>query len=837
MSFRSEEHEKFLSSLILCDPITTKGMEDLKFLKDKGLRRDVTREYFYENDNLRVPSVYEENRLYEDVAASADEQTGIFHEYTFDREQFEKAKSHHSELMRRITSTTLNDPVFIFQGVTENGKSIEINRLIYQHTVNSETGSKDCSFSLLDFEEASSSVERGDKFEAWNDSTTAVSCVIIFEAIIKFVEKNLGTLGQTVCKYYLENVSDKGFGSEAVESIFKKIGEYTSDKPGKIREVFSAIKNVTSIGDAEKTILNLLQVLMWVMFCSNPNRPCRIIFDNIESRIVVDRHSVQIPDKDIEILHKTVKKAVSKMNLDIKNYFVTDVSFFSALFVVRRTTHGLLKRDSLHFATDLATKAEDLTGQFQLWEIWEKKRNVLWKGDLEAQLVDDEYKQLVAVMDIITSKGTNTLGRSYQALIASLMNYGLRRIGYAQAHASFMTCSYLLDSSSSAYTMGYRRFIDLMANADGAEWGATRYMARRALLEIQFKWSASQSTWKFLQIGYVSERCQCEKIPGLSGEIITRPLGLPTSNISMVSRILSFLSCHHSGYDNQSSFWENKTPDEMFDAVHLYDLIKEILTPSTCRRETFGYSIPSKDYRAFATVLIALSNMKADETQRSPYVILTVDDNEFHDSENAVETLTDILEQIISSGKADRKANGKFSCGRFNARITEAGFWFLHRWLHSFSYIAAISCYSIPPLFFLNDRNMIHYVLSTVYEKSKEICARYEKEAAAFLGIKDDGDNSAEKKKKEKNSKDGANDNALRFLHLRPSSKSDGEQTFRNLVKTQHKEHLDLYKDYITKSYLMLGLSEEDRDFIIGDIIEHIKKYRSEEWEAGKECF
>ena len=458
---------------------------------------------------------------------------------------------------------------------------------------------------------------------------------------------------------------------------------------------------------------------------------------------------------------------------------------------------------------------------FVFWrEIWEKKRDNLWRGDLENVLVDDEYNVLVAVMNIITAKGTNTIGRSYQALIASLMNYGIRRIGNAQAHAAFMTCRYLLGSSSSAYTMGYERFTALMANAEGRQWASTRYMARRALLEIQFKWSASQLAWANLQIGYVSEKENNRTINGLSKPLTTRSLILPENNISMVSRILSYLSYHHNN-TCIASFWTKKMPHEMFDEVSLYDLVRGVLVPPMYRRETSSFSISEEKYRAFGKTLIALANMDSDETKRSPYVILTVDDKNFHDSDDAVEALSGILERIVKSGKEDRKEKGKYEARKYNVRITEAGFWFLHRWLHSFSFMAAISCYTIPPLFFINNRYLIQFVIQTVYNKAKYICEKYEEEASAFLKLKDEDTSS------KLNSIDG--------LHLRPSKHARVEETFRNLVKTQHVEHLKLYQDYLQCSYQMIEISEEDKNDINDYINQYISNYKN--WKGEKECF
>lgn len=822
MNFK-DTHETFLNALIRCDPITTDGKEKLNILKKQGLKANVTPSYFY--DNLRVPSIYESDkdgagndRKYEDFNDPAEMQTGIFRAYTIEEEQYNDAKEHHRILMDSISGTAHYAPVYLFQGVTGNGKSIEINRIIRKHTFNSESESYSSQYILFDFEKARSSYKRGGIFEVCDDSIIAVFSVSIFSGIMHYIE-DLGALRQTVLKNYNEYMKPRCLGSDEEQKVIEKIGELTENAPGKIRELFLALKGVATTGDAKTNnsksrIKNLLHLLMWVMFCVNPYQQCRIVFDNIETYITLDGYRVQIPNGDIMELYEAVKYAVNDMNLEMEQHYGAETSCFSAFFVVRRTTLGFMDKKFLQQDTEKYKITDDLTGQFQTWEIWEKKRDHLWKGDLETVYAEEEYKTLVDVMDIIMAKKSGTVGKSYQSLIAGLMCYGIRRNGSAQAHAAYMTCIYLCNSIMSKYTMGYARFRGLMDKiAEGAEWSSARYMVRRALIEIQFKWAVRQAGWKDLHIGYVEGKEKRVVISGITENLLSQPLNLPERNSSLVSRILSFLSYHRQGRTYETSFWE-KTPSDMFDTVPLYDLVRKILIPPCDESKAEGYkSIKDDEYRSFATTLIALANMDFDLTKRSPYVILNVDNKSFHRSSDAPKTLADLLKRIAWSHETEREEGGEYDSSKYNARITDGGFWFLHLWLHNFSYFSAITCYSIPPLFFLSNRPLIAHVIEAIYDTAKTMCDMYKKDANIFLG--------------EENIKAGRN--SLMGLYIRPSR--DGEEvTFQQLVRAQHMNHLHNYRDYINHCYQEIGLTEEDKNNIAGPgglIEQYMEKYNN----------
>ena len=81
--------EEMLSDIILCEPVTRKGLEALGRL---GLSDVITVDYFYEH--LRVESKFEIGKKYESQRETVDDSDNIlYYQYTVSFEQFENALS------------------------------------------------------------------------------------------------------------------------------------------------------------------------------------------------------------------------------------------------------------------------------------------------------------------------------------------------------------------------------------------------------------------------------------------------------------------------------------------------------------------------------------------------------------------------------------------------------------------------------------------------------------------------------------------------------------------------------------------------------------------------
>ncbi len=67
---------------------------------------------------------------------------------------------------------------------------------------------------------------------------------------------------------------------------------------------------------------------------------------------------------------------------------------------------------------------------------------------------------------------------------------------------------------------------------------------------------------------------------------------------------------------------------------------------------------------------------------------------------------------------------------------------------------------------------------------------------------------------------------------------NDRYVTFRQRVKELHTNHLNLYREFIEKNYIYLGISKESMEELIRFISRFISKYQA--WETGREapeCF
>ena len=128
-----------------------------------------------------------------------------------------------------------------------------------------------------------------------------------------------------------------------------------------------------------------------------------------------------------------------------------------------------------------------------------------------------------------------------------------------------------------------------------------------------------------------------------------------------------------------------------------------------------------------------MGDMSNGDTRSAPYIILSIRDNNFH--ANPYESVLAGLLSTIWEGKRENSIPGqKYHCGDYGVRLTDAGHVFLLDWQASFSFMASLHCFTIPPLFFSKDVISIRYVIETVYNASSELCKKYEDEAAHFCG-------------------------------------------------------------------------------------------------------
>lgn len=550
---------------------------------------------------------------------------------------------------------------------------------------------------------------------------------------------------------------------------------------------------------------------MWVMYCSNPYGKKYIVIDNIEQYIKLNNSKIQIPNSDISSLYKSINMVVMNMIYSFGR-IEKDLGWkaFKIIIVLRRTSIGLLDSTLLHSPVRIEQNITDITGYFQLSDIWEKKEEYVWKKFLCTKFTGNENDDIIKIAEYVMKDNAEATGMDYQSIIAPLMSYGIRRNAKAQAHAIIST--YEILSQGTIGSINIQEFYSLMS-AISKDNSTIRYMFRRALIEFQYKWSISsgnEDRWNDLGIGHISK---VKKINYRGRDIIVQNIAyFGNENVTLMRRILSCLS-NFTDEKNKDTNGQRKMVVDMFSTLSIYNLIKGVLI-----NPRGDDKITDDDFIQLSKVLIALSDMSNGDTKSAPYVILGIYDTNFHLRPDA-SVLSKILKDIWEAGEEKSELGQKYNCSDYGARITDAGYSFLLDWQASFSFCASLHCFTIPSLFFLKDIIVIKYVIETVYNESLRLCKKYEDEAVRFCGV-------------------GITLKTGTYL-LKHNNKYI---TFKDRVRKLHVEHLTLYRTFIEKNYDLLSISESDMLELtkpnVGFINRYIKKYN--EWaivEDETECF
>ena len=588
------------------------------------------------------------------------------------------------------------------------------------------------------------------------------------------------------------------------------IAIYYDGDNDKETKVFCSLKNLLTSQDANKDIQILLETLMWIMYCSEPSKKQYIVIDNIEQYIKLNNSKIQIPNSDITKLYRSINMVVMNMTHSFSR-IEKDLGWkaFKIILVLRRTSLGLLDSTLLHSPVKAEQNITDVTGHFQIPDIWAKKKKYIWNEKLCDKFNNTKSKIIIEIIDNIMNEGIQAVGTDYQSIIAPLMSYGIRRNAKAQAHAIYST--YIMLTNGNKQNINLDEFNKLLSTSQDNP--SIRYMFRRALVEFQFKWSISggkQDRWKNLGIGHLAG----EKEYYYDGKkfMIESVVYYNPQYVTLMRRILTYLS-YFPERDNEYNNGQYKSVVDMFLTLSLYDVIQGVLV------NPLGYTqISNDDFLQFARVLIALSDMSNGDTKSAPYVILGVKNDNFHMNTNEL-VLAELLSDIWKAGYEESLPGKTYNSNDFGARITDAGYSFLLDWQASFSLMASLHCFTIPSLFFLKDVSSIKYVIETVYKASDELCKMYEEEAECFCG---------------------KNVTLKRGMYL--FKQNNKYITFKQRVKELHMNHLYLYRDFIEKNYDSLAINENDMLALtshnFGFISKYINKYnRWETMEGAKECF
>ena len=815
--------EKYLSAILLCDPITPKG---IRFLKKLNLQ--LTPEYYFEH--VRVKSKFENGFHYE---TDDDLDIGSAEKHDTQKKQHDEIKAEYDKFMSRFKSEDPDTCPLLLVGVAGNGKTIEVTRQLWMMKKENR-----CDYLYFDLDAVNTEPFYSKVFLCPDpDNPIWLFCTKLLDGIMDYLIKNAAK-GNDIFNTFICKLKPAYLTDEPQEELFTKIGALVNKNPETVRSVFESLISIIDMDDPSKSISSMLRILMYVLYCSCPNQKHYIVFDNIESFIKINKKNIQIPDGSLEKIYSRIKSTT----ISVINHFdriSSDLGWksFKTIVVVRRTSLDLLEPRKVHNIAIPKENIADLTGHFQIDDIWEKKTTrdgdcqCVWDMIKNQFIPNEENEKILYIANIVFTHRKNTNGWSYQSMIAPLMSHGIRRNAKAQAHA--IMCIYRQLDENERSTINYDTFKDLCSIGNEKRF-QIRYMMRRALVEYQFKWAIypvddeeneidyDESTrWAELGIGHLkcnddgtlSRRKRYRAFP--ANKWFTEVIYNDPNNVTLLRRILTYLS-YFLERDYRIGGFGEKTVVEMFKTISLYELMKGVLLNPVQReyeREGSQVKLNIGQLRSFARVLLALSNMSNTETKSAPYVILNLNIKDFN-AGTTPETLAELLMEIWNKG-ASASRDGEYNCHYFGARITDAGHVFLIKWLPSFSYIASLYCYDIPPLFLLKDIVSIKHVINSVYNAALFLCQKYKSEAEAFC--------------------DSNND--LKDKMYLPKIKNK-EVTFPNQIQKMHIDHLNLYRTYIINNHNNLGMNRSTRDSLISIIDNYIEKYTQNCTDGGdNRCF
>lgn len=494
MEENKELNEQIIGDILLCEPITRKGKEALDNIGISA--NEITSEFFY--DKLRVGSKYDEGKEFAEKE-SDQELDNLYYQYTVDNIQFEALRERLKQFNNRFNSDSPNEYPLLMLGVAGNGKSIEVNRLIRKYTIGENEFELDRVY--FDLEDSFTEITYGEEYETPSDEPRWLFCIKILDGIMKYIIKC-----RSHCLTILDNFNNiivkNNLATEKQKILFQNIGNYLSGYNNNQTAIFKTLISFLSPTEADKNLRIMFKILMMLMFCSAPEKKQYIVIDNIEQYIKLDDAKIQIPNSDLSTLYKSINTVVLNM-INSFGRIEKDLGWraFKIVVVLRRTSIGLLDPALLHSPVRTKQNITDVTGYYQIPDIWEKKKKYIWNDKLRNRYQSNHNKDIIDVVDIVMRDNIQAVGMDYQSIIAPLMSYGIRRNARAQAHAAFRT--YEMLSKMNNLTLNLDEFRTLISNID-ANNHEIRYMFRRALIEIQFKWSisnGSETRWKNLGLG------------------------------------------------------------------------------------------------------------------------------------------------------------------------------------------------------------------------------------------------------------------------------------------------------------------------------------------------
>jgi len=812
-----------LTDLILCEPFTLKGINRVL---DLGLGNRMTKAYVIKNDVLI--STFMATSQSE---GSTKAKTTINSGYTTSSLRLKQLQEDYDRIDNQFKSSALAYAVLTLTGVVGNGKSVETYLRLYRNGALTENGDYDCV--IIDLERTTTHVNCGKKYECPNENSALwLFCTTLLEQVMNYIEKNQNNCNKIATTFLNNPIYRKT--SQAQREVFMELEKIKSDSGGKAFDgVFSKVlklldsneKSCNDLDTAKNDIKELLEILVLLMYCNSPQRMQYILVDNIEQYIkLTEIKRIQILDNDIRELYGLLRECNNNICARIARTNCTPYDFerspVKIIFAIRRTSKRILGLDALTGDEFKAKTYYDLTGHVQIFDVWDKKKYYIWNEGPNSLGLKNEYdkksEDIVKILDwMMQDRPNDRLGASYQKLIAALMSQGLRRNAKAQADTAIKIYEYLTEMT---YTISFQTFEKLCSTLS-----ATRYLLRKALMECQLKRMIAPregTRWPEMNIGFVTNAKTTKKVT-ISGENCTLVMQnvnyFDKNHITMAWRILACLIRH---YGRHSESLHESYPVEVFDAVPIVELMREVLISP--HEDVYKVDISKKPLLHFARTLYSLGNMAFRETEGAPFAIVMLKEP-IDDDEQFAKRLVNLWWENYSH--SHESMNKK----EYTVRVTEAGYCFVFDWLASFSYAAALSCYTLPPLVLIKEPVIIKLVIDTVWRWAKDIGDSFFTETNNFI--------------KQNN---GCSENKLKKFGLQYEIEGKEKQvSFVMRLKELHTEYLKLYASHIQNVGVEILGSEEKRDDILAYINEYISRYnyfgtltnRTSMVEENKVCF
>jgi len=811
---KKELTEQDLGNIILCEPITSRGIGALQEL---DLQNIVDEDFFFENLYIKPKYQYEQ---FSDITDGQSSDTTIeeplHYIYSVTNEMFKDKKKKLELFNSKFTSDAKGQSPLYIIGTTGNGKSIEVHEKIRNPRRNNKT--IESNRIIYNLENSLPEITHGITFsldEKQEEDALWLIYNVLLKELYNLVEKNYKIVSLIASNHY-KYFEKRNSTNDTENQIFLDIKNF---KPGKLnseKKMFENMIKLTEPKNAKRSIEKILKITMNLMYCINPRNKNYIIFDNLEHHIELNEQYIVIHNSVLSAIYKSANRVMLAME-DIYNPIKRYESWkaFKIIIVMRRTTGHLIERNTVHYATKLLEMGNDYTGHFDIWRIWEEKKKHLWEKYLKEKYDPKQSSDILWIInDMMRDRPFFVSGTSYQELISPLMNTGIRRNGRAQAYAALKVHE-LIIKNSNCY-IDYVKYKKLLEERT-KEITEIRYMYRRALLEIQYKWMIypyeARIRFEKLLLGKLSGTNDTDEEDKNGKKIISQKVLLADTeknNATLVRRILSYLSnfVDHSTYGENNNKGGFKTG--MFATKSLYDVMKCIfLNPSEERTEEWNYN---DHFLPLAKVLTSLGNMSHDATKAAPFLILDINDPRI-DSTDSETQVADILKEIWEDGTKNSNSS-RYKYTDYGVRLTEAGNVFLSDIQPSFSFFAALYCIEEVPLFFLTDPNRIKFVVKSIYKEANNLCKIYEQAAHSFCG----------------------SNIPLHEGKYLPKHKGESV-TFRQRVKALHSNHLSHYIKYIEKNADILDLENVKSDLICY-IRNTISGYNN--WKTGRgsdNCF